>query len=444
MPRTTPALTRNEARRAIAARGFDRPPSAPRPGRHVGIELEWLTVEAADPALPAPPDTVRAAAASICPLPAASRLTFEPGGQVELSSPPLPLGASCDAVARDAEVLGDALADAGVALVAVGLEPGPQRERILRSPRYDAMEAYFDTQGPSGRTMMCSTAALQVNLDLGSGDEIERRWRAAHDVGPVLAAAFANSPIADAGPTGFRSTSLAVWSGVDHARTTPVDDGNGYRGAWADYALAAPVMLVRTSPDEYEPLVAPLTFDNWISSGHDFGWPTLDDLEYHLTTLFPPVRPKGWLELRMLDAVPAPWWRVAAAVSSVLIQDADAATAVRGALEPLHNQWATAARCGLADPAFAAAAQECFSVALAALPAAGADPTTVAATRAFIDQYVSQSRCPADDRLDEWQAGRGPLPRPDNAASAIRAERTSRTKDGVHDGARNQGARNQA
>lgn len=414
MPSATPALTRTEARAAIAARGFDRPPGAPSPGRHVGIELEWLVVDAEDPARPAPPEAVRAAATAVSPFPEASWLTFEPGGQVELSSPPLPLNHACDALARDARVLGDALADAGVALVSLGLEPGPQRDRVLRSPRYDAMEAYFDSCGPSGRTMMRSTAALQVNLDLGSGREMEERWRAAHDVGPVLAAAFANSPIAEAGPSGYRSTRLAVWSRVDRSRTTPVDDGGGFRSAWADYALAASVMLVRTSDETYTPLVAPLTFGDWIGHGHKLGWPTLDDLDYHLTTLFPPIRPKGWLELRMLDAVPNPWWRVAAAVSAVLVQDVDAADAVRSALAPVRNRWDVAARCGLADPALAAAARTCFAAALEALPAADVDPTTLAATREFVDRYVARGRCPADDRLDDWRAGRSPFSPADN------------------------------
>ena len=51
-------------------------------------------------------------------------------------------------------------------------------------------------------------------------------------------------------------------------------------------------------------MLAPLTFAEWIEDGHELGWPTLDDLDYHLTTLFPPVRPRGWLELRMIDALP--------------------------------------------------------------------------------------------------------------------------------------------
>ena len=118
-------------------------------------------------------------------------------------------------------MLGDALAASGVALVALGLEPGPRRERALFNPRYDAMEAYFDIANAAGRTMMRSTAAFQVNLDLGDVGCVAERWQAAHDLGPVLAATFANSPIGDDGPTGYRSTRLAVWNEIDPFRTAP-------------------------------------------------------------------------------------------------------------------------------------------------------------------------------------------------------------------------------
>ena len=420
MPTRLPTLTRDEAHRAVAARGFDRPATAPVPGRQVGIELEWLAVDGADPGRPAPREAVDAAAASLAPLPGGSVVTFEPGGQIELSSPPLSLARACMVAARDAALLGEAFAASGVALVALGLEPGPRRERAVRSPRYDAMEAYFDSANAAGRTMMRSTAAVQVNLDLGHRDDVERRWHTAHDLGPVLAAAFANSPIGDDGPTGYRSTRLAVWGEIDRCRTAPATDHTDFRAAWADYALAAPVMLVRTSSDHHVPLLTRLSFDEWIARGHDLGWPTLDDLEYHLTTLFPPVRPRGWLELRMLDAVPTPWWRAAVAVSAVLVQSPDLVHRIRPVLEPTRGRWGDAARDGLTDPHFADAARACFAVALDELPRAGADRVTIEATRAFAERYVAQGRCPADDRLDRWRAGDSPLPAADNAGNGAR------------------------
>ncbi|MFO7590250.1 MAG: glutamate-cysteine ligase family protein [Acidimicrobiia bacterium] len=414
MPSTTPTLSGDTARAAAAGLGFDRPPTVDSPRRQVGIELEWLAVHADDPSVPASLEATTAAAAAGPPLPGGSRLTFEPGGQVELSSPPLPLLAACEVTARDAASLGVVLADAGISLVAVGLEPGPRRARAVLTPRYDAMEAYFDSHGTAGRTMMRSTAALQVNLDLGAGDEVETRWRAAHAVGPVLAAAFANSPIGPDGPTGFRSTRLAVWDDVDPCRTGVVNGHVTGRDSWAEYAMEARVMLVRTSPDDYVPVLEPFTFGDWIERGHALGWPTIDDLEYHLTTLFPPIRPRGWLELRMLDSVPDPWWRVATAVSAVLIQDRDAAAVLEPDLRGVRDRWATAARDGLSDPVLGAAARACFDVALDAMRAGVADPTTIAATERFVDDYVRRGRGPADDRLDEWAAGLDPMPEPDN------------------------------
>jgi glutamate--cysteine ligase len=415
VPTRLPTLTRAEAHRAIASQGFDRPSPSTVTDHEVGIELEWLAVDAVEPSRPAARDAVRAAVSVVDPLPGGSRITFEPGGQVELSSPPLPLGRACAATARDAAILGDALAASGVALVALGLEPGPRRERTLHSPRYDAMEAYFDSSNAAGRTMMRSTAALQVNLDLGAGSVVEARWRAAHDLGPMLAAAFANSPIGADGPTGYRSTRLAVWSEIDAYRTLAPPPLGDCRDAWATYALAAPVMLVRASAEHHVPVLTRLPFGDWIDSGHELGFPTLEDLEYHLTTLFPPVRPRGWLELRMLDAVPSPWWCAAVAVSAVLVGDSRLMARVASALAPTRGRWSAAARHGLADPTFAAAARVCFDVALEALPAAGADAPTIAATEEFVARYVARGRCPADDCLDAWRAGRSPLPPPDNA-----------------------------
>ena len=95
---------------------------------------------------------------------------------------------TCDAVRR-------ALAPSGIELVAIGLDPLGPRPRVIDAPRYRAMERYFDTHWPEGRTMMRNTASIQVNLDIGRDAEIETRWKRAHDLGPVLAAAFANSPL---------------------------------------------------------------------------------------------------------------------------------------------------------------------------------------------------------------------------------------------------------
>jgi len=177
-------------------------------------------------------------------------------------------------------------------------------------------------------------------------------------------------------------------------------------------------MLVCRADDAYEALTVPITFAEWIEHGHELGWPTLEDLEYHATTLFPPVRPRGWLELRMIDALPAPWWRVATAVAAVLVQDPELDDVVRE-VASTRDRWTAAARHGLGDPALAHAACTCFTAALDAMPRAGADAVTVAATDEYIRRYVAPGRCPADDVLEEWQAGGRALPRPDNVRAWV-------------------------
>ena len=163
---------------------------------------------------------------------------------------------------------------------------------------------------------------------------------------------------------------------MDASRTAPVHRVGSPRvlppeEEWLDYALAARVMMIRATPDRFVAVDGPLgagllTFAAWMEGGHELGWPTLDDFEYHLTTLFPPVRPRGWLELRMLDSLPDPWWRVAAAVATALLEDADAGAAALEAVNAppagagVTDHWRSAARHGLADPALRTAAQRCF------------------------------------------------------------------------------------
>lgn len=419
MPSTERVLLTDEAARIAAERGFAA--DGPTAGR-AGIEMEWCTVDLRHPERPADFSRVRKAAAGAV-LHHRSRVSFEPGGQIELSTAPLPGLEAIRALTEDARALGRALGRAGVGMVAVGLEPGPRRARLLRSPRYDAMEVYFDAGGEAGRTMMRSTAALQLNLDLGDPTDptdpaaTARRWDLAHAIGPLLAAMFANSPFWNGRPSGWRSTRLAVWNAIDERRTRPVGSParGDCRGAWADYALAADVMLVRRADDDHLPLAPGLSFAEWIERGHPAGWPTADDLEYHLTTLFPPVRPRGWLELRMIDALPSPWWQVAAAIGTVLVDDADAARCAENAVGGVRGRWPDAARHALSDPAFARAARTCTKAARAVLPRHGADAELVDRVAEFEDRFVNRGRVPADDLLDAYERDGSLLPRPDNA-----------------------------
>jgi len=418
------------------------------PGK-VGVELEWLVRDGRDPGLRVDQQRVAAALAGLgAPgaLPGGGRLTTEPGGQVEISSAPaVGIGAGIATTRRDLGALRQAVLPAGLFLTGEGLDPLRSPRRVLDLPRYAAMEEFFTRAGPWGRLMMCSTASVQVCLDAGqqgSGPaSLGWRWRLLHALGPVLVAAFANSPLREGRPTGWKSTRQAIWARLDPCRTRPpanavppVLAGNGHAkehdrdpgAAWVDYALSAEVMCVRRP--EPEPWTAPvgLTFRGWLRGGGDRP-PTVEDLSYHLSTLFPPVRPRGHLEYRVIDAQRDDEWIVPAAVVTALLDDETAAQQAMVAAETLWHQaatacggdfgdeagagggagwdcgspWEWAARHGPTDPLIGDVSVTCFEAAEAALGRLAAPADVKEAVTTFAERYVARYRCPADDRLDE-------------------------------------------
>jgi glutamate--cysteine ligase len=352
-------------------------------------------------------EVVRAVVEAVGPLASGTRVTFEPGGQLELSTPPADdLDAACDLLERDLALVAAPLAECGIVLLGSGIDPSPSVRRVVEAPRYDAMEAYFagDTAwATAGRTMMCATAGLQVNLDLDARHpSSDTRWGLVHLLGPTLAASFANSPLVAGGPSGWKSYRLATWWRLDPSRTRSAGGAGPWPGKWGAYVMDAQVMLIRDADGRCVPVRQPLTFGEWVDHGHPLGFPTLDDLDYHLTTLFPPVRPRGWLELRMVDSLPRPWWRVPVAVATALVYDDEAGEAAAQAAWETADLWVAASRSGLAHPDLAAAAVECFRIALEALKAMGAGRATTDAVGEYLERYVARGRCPADDVLDHW------------------------------------------
>ncbi|HVE26967.1 MAG TPA: glutamate-cysteine ligase family protein [Sporichthya sp.] len=390
------------------------------PPRLVGLELEWLLAHRSDPRralAPADLDLARLAGDVLT----TGRLTVEPGGQLELSGDPIAesgadLADGLRRISADVRALRAALEPAGLELLGLALDPYRPPTRLLDLPRYAAMERYFDRGGPAGRSMMCSTAAVQINLDVGR--DTAGRWDLLHALVPVLVAAFANSPVASGPGGGTRSGRAAVWAAIDPARTravpaaSPADrSGPGVpdpAAGWAEYALSAPVMCIPSAGPDWS---APpgLTFRDWLR-GRGPRPATLADLEYHLTTLFPPVRPRGHLELRVVDAQRTEDDAAAALVLTwALCADPGAADAARAALEPVPAEdavLARARRAALTDADLARAARGCFTAALAALDRLGAG-ALAPLLESFAERYVDRGRCPADDTLDAWDGGKG-------------------------------------
>ena len=286
-------------------------PRLPGAGRttRVAVEHELFAVDLFNGSC-ASPDRVRRAAAGRAYEP---WLAFEPGGQVELSLPPAAsardagdqLVAATGALARD-------LQGGGVVLASVPVRAAdPATPRHLRTARYDAMERHLDTIGPAGRRMMRSTASTQPCLDWWPGRAGAEQWRLLLLAAPFIAAATARS----AGPTGR----LTTWLAVDPGRTA-FDDrllhGDDPVEAYAAFAAGATRFVEGDTA--------------------------------HLSTLFPPVRPRGrYLEVRFPDAQPTR--RVGAllhALAALLYDDARRRTALAslaGEQRRLAEHWACAA-----------------------------------------------------------------------------------------------------
>jgi glutamate--cysteine ligase len=389
-----------EAARAHVAAGALRPDS----GGRVGLELEMHLVDLARPgARPSWPD-VEALDATLGSLPGGSALTWEPGGQVELSTTPQPdLVAAVEALRADRAALTSRLAAAGYGAAALGADPAREVRRTSPRPRYAAMEAYFDAAGcgEPGRAMMSSTAALQVNLDAGPAAEWDDRMALLDALVPVLVAVSAGSTYLAGNASGWRSMRQQAWTGVDPGRTRPVAGGPpGER--WAEYALSAPVMMLREG-DRLRVPPRRLPFGAWLADPSVVGRPaTLADLDHHLTTLFPPVRPRGYVEIRCLDALPDHWWPALAALAVTLADDPVAADRAVEACAPVVGLRAEAARDGLGHPALRAAATACTQV------AAERAPARLAADLAALAELVGHGRTPGDE-LHERVRATGPL-----------------------------------
>jgi ergothioneine biosynthesis glutamate--cysteine ligase EgtA len=372
----------------------------PGPVGSVGLELEAHLLDLDAPRSRVPWQRIRDLVDALPPLPGGSRVTLEPGGQVELSGPPYPdVAAAVAALRADRDVLAAALAADRLAVAPVGADPLRPPARVCPAPRYAAMEEHFAAVGcaPAGTAMMTGTAALQVNLDAGPCAGWSERVSLAHQLGPTLVAVAACSPLALGRPTGWVSYRQRVWSDLDQARCGPLLGGADPCGEWAEYALTAPVMLVR-DPDGggAVPVRQRVRFAEWVTGEVALGGrsPTAADLDYHLTTLFPPVRPRRWLEIRYLDSLPDAVWPAVIFTLVTLLDDPVAADIAAEASEAVATAWDRAAQIGLGDRRLHDAAVRCVQT------AAERAPAELEESMEQLARSVEKGRCPADDFSD--------------------------------------------
>lgn len=455
MTMTDPVLELNFAREHVARQSFGGPRTSgqtPEVPGQIGLEPEYfvlrddaLGTERGRPRLygsPGEPGILdwldEAAAASSAfksssggtkgapryDLECGGQLTFEPGGQVEHSTRvhENAIGAMDDLV-RVRELLTDIFAAKGCSLVALGVDPWHDVDTVpqqLPGGRYRAQAEFYETKSRFGRVMMRHTTSVQINLDFGDDAQVAaERWSIANLAGPLITATFSTSPGRIRGEEGaFASRRAHVWRKLDPTRTGYskgfLCDGVGDPAlAYADQVLDADVMLFRRSgsPDGMVTGGPGFSFRDWIEQGHPlFGPATLDDLDYHLTTVFPEVRARGFMELRSADGLPLDLVGPFVVYLAGLVYDPTARAEALRVLEPhranLPELWARGSKDGLADAELCGLCRWVWNLALEGARRLGTDyfrAADLVAAERFMERFIMDCRSTSDE-LDELLA----------------------------------------
>jgi glutamate--cysteine ligase len=275
-------------------------------------------------------------------LPDGTHISFEPGGQLEISSAPAPTASQViDSTQGVVTILREAMSNVGIELLARGVDPFNDIDAVplqLHRDRYTGMTRYFDSIGPSGVQMMRQTAALQINLERG-GDP-RSRWRLLNGLAPIVVALFANSKQYARKPTGWASYRAQLWRTLDPSRTGIIYDESRYVERYLDFALDAIAMRSGDDSASYR------AFRGWMSDASV----SRDDWLFHLSTLFPEVRPKEFFELRSADTI-EPYALAAPVVfvTGLVYDDEIAYRAAELTGAPSEKMLERAGRLGLAD-----------------------------------------------------------------------------------------------
>jgi len=273
-------------------------------------------------------------------LPDGAYISFEPGGQIEISTAPKPSASEgIDSTQSLVKMLRDAMSNAGIELLALGVDPFNAIDSVplqLHRERYTGMTRYFESIGPSGVQMMRQTAALQMNLE--RGEDPKSRWRLLNGLAPIVVALFANSRQYEHRPTAWASYRAQLWRTLDPSRTGIIYDEAAHVERYLSFALDA---IAMRGADAFRP------FREWINE------PAVkrEDWLFHLSTLFPEVRPKEFFELRSADTIePDALAAPVVFVTSLVYDEESAHQAAELIGAPSEKLLERAGRLGLADP----------------------------------------------------------------------------------------------
>ncbi len=234
-------------------------------------------------------------------------ITLEPGGQVELSAPPV---RTVFEIEEQVTIFSRELRELeiyfpGIAWLSVGSHPFSSVEKIAWVPkaRYALMADYFRTRGRLAHEMMKATATDQVNFDYPDEPGALEQFRVAFGISSIASALFAHSPISDGKPNGFLTRRVHVWQGTDPDRSglllSFLEEGRSFRD-YVEYLLEMPMIFIVRS-EKWIPMEG-VSFRKFFREGKGTHRATWGDFELHLSTAFPEARFKQYLEIRGMDA----------------------------------------------------------------------------------------------------------------------------------------------
>jgi glutamate--cysteine ligase len=350
------------------------------------------------------------------------RITMEPGGQFELSGGALPTAVEC-AAALDAHVreVAEVATPLGIRFIGTGVRPFGALDDVAWLPkrRYVVMRDYFPRHGRESRLahqMMKLTATVQANFDYADEAEAADKIRTAYGVTSIVTALYAASPIVFGRPSGFQSYRAAIWleTDADRCGLLPFVFKPDFRFRdYVEWALDVPMFFV-VRDGGYRPTY-PLTFRRFLADGWEGQPATIADWEVHLSTLFPEVRLKRYVEVRGADAGPMPMARGLGVLWRGLLDDKEARAAAYALVadrtfeerEALRRE---VPRAGL-RATFGGRSLRTLALELCRIAAAGlARLPGGAADRPLLDPllaYAEAGRSPADDLLDDFHAESG-------------------------------------
>ncbi|MBI2360194.1 MAG: glutamate--cysteine ligase [Deltaproteobacteria bacterium] len=348
-----------------------------------------------------------------------AEIHLEPGGQLELSGEP------CESIhctnaeftQHIREIL-DVARGMDVAFLGLGMQPVSDPGEIEWVPkrRYRIMGPYMEKVGTLGQRMMKQTATVQANIDFSDEQDAMAKFRTAMGLTPLIYAIFANSPISAGHLNGYKSFRGHIWTDTDKSRCgmLPFAFSPGVCFAhYVEYALDVPMYFIMRN-GEYIDFTG-IPFRHFLTHGHKGHYPMMEDWVLHLTTLFPEVRLKSYMEIRSADSQPPELMLAMPALIKGVLYDSDCLQAawdlVKGwswdeRMELYHDSHRHALAARIRRFSLADLAKELIQIAWEGLRRQAALNENLEDETIYLrplKDLLSQGKCPADIVVEKWE-----------------------------------------